>query len=125
MLDERDDAADNEPIKEVHNVQIDDVVVDRVGYQDAKTALVTLEQRPTNVTPLIWNVYTCQKEIGSQHAQASHHTTIDALPMPFISCVFSYIICISVFFFKFQNHISIIRRVSVTKCLCHPCHYVL
>ena len=33
MLDERNDVADNEPIEEVDNMQIGDVVVDRVEYQ--------------------------------------------------------------------------------------------
>ena len=51
MLDGRDDAIDNEPIEEVDNVQIGDVLV------DVESALVTLKQnlgqRPTNVTPLI------------------------------------------------------------------------
>ena len=32
MLDKRDDAIDNEPIEEVDNVQIGDMVVDRVGF---------------------------------------------------------------------------------------------
>ena len=44
MLDERRDAFDNEPIEGVDNVQISDVVVDRVGFKDAKSALVTLKQ---------------------------------------------------------------------------------
>ena len=35
MLDERDDVADNKPIEEVDNVQIGDVVVDRVEFKDA------------------------------------------------------------------------------------------
>ena len=42
MLDERDDVVDNEPTEEVDNVQIGDVVVDRMMFKDAKTALVTL-----------------------------------------------------------------------------------
>ena len=41
MLNERDNATNNEPIEEVDNVQIGDVVVDRVGFKDAKSALVT------------------------------------------------------------------------------------
>ena len=69
MLDERHDATDNEPIEEVDNVQIGDVVVDKVGFKDAKNALVTLkqflEQRPTDVAPLIHSIRTLQKEIGS------------------------------------------------------------
>ena len=56
-LDERDNAPDNEPIEEVDNMQIGDVVVDRVGFHDVESALLTLkqflEQRPTGVTPLI------------------------------------------------------------------------
>jgi hypothetical protein len=35
MLDERNDAVHHVPIEEVDNVQIDDVVVDRVGFKDA------------------------------------------------------------------------------------------
>ena len=31
MLDERDDAIDNDPIEEVDNVQIGDVVMDTIG----------------------------------------------------------------------------------------------
>jgi hypothetical protein len=50
MLDERDDVTDNEPIEEVDNAQIGDVVVDRVGVKDVESALVILkhfvEQRP-------------------------------------------------------------------------------
>ena len=38
MLDERGDAADNEPIEEVDNVQISDVLVDRVGFKDVESA---------------------------------------------------------------------------------------
>ena len=35
MLDERNDAADNEPMEEADNVQIiADVLVDRVGFKD-------------------------------------------------------------------------------------------
>jgi hypothetical protein len=60
MPDERDDVVDNEPIEEVDNVQIGDVVVERIIFKDAKRALVTLkqfwEQRPTNVTPLIHGI---------------------------------------------------------------------
>jgi hypothetical protein len=32
MIDERDDAIDNEPLDEANNVQIGDVVIDRVGF---------------------------------------------------------------------------------------------
>ena len=56
MLDESDDAIDNEPIEEIDNVQIGDTI-DRVGFKDVESALVTLRQvldrRPTNVTPII------------------------------------------------------------------------
>ena len=56
-LDERDDAPNNEPIEEVDNMQIGVVVVDRLGFQDVESALLTLKQflehRPTGVTPLI------------------------------------------------------------------------
>ena len=44
MLDGGGDAVDNEPIEEVGNVQISNVVVDRVGSKDAESALVTLKQ---------------------------------------------------------------------------------
>ena len=56
-LMKRDDAIDNEPTEEVDNVQIGDVVVDRVGFKDIESPLVTLKQplEPTNVTPLIHN----------------------------------------------------------------------
>ena len=40
MLDERDDAIDNEHVEEVDNVQIGDVMVDRVGFKDVESALV-------------------------------------------------------------------------------------
>ena len=57
MLDEGDDATNNELIEEVDNMQISDEVVDRIGFKDAKSELVTLkkllEQRHTNVTPFI------------------------------------------------------------------------
>ena len=55
-FDERDDAIGNEPIEEVDNVQIGDVLVNKVGFKDAKSA-VTLkhfwEQKSIDVTPLI------------------------------------------------------------------------
>jgi hypothetical protein len=57
MLDEGSGAVDNEPIKEVDNVQISDMLIDKIGFKDVESALVTLEQflkqRPTNVTPFI------------------------------------------------------------------------
>ena len=60
MIDERHYATDNEPMKKVDNVQIGDVVVNKVGLKDAKNALVTLkqfwEQRPTDVAPLIHSI---------------------------------------------------------------------
>ena len=40
MLDERDHAIDNEPIEEVDNVQVGDVVVDRAGSKDVESALL-------------------------------------------------------------------------------------
>ena len=43
MLDERDDATDNEPIEEVDNVQVGDAVVDRVGLEDFESAIVALD----------------------------------------------------------------------------------
>jgi hypothetical protein len=44
MLDARDHAIDGEPIEEVDNVQVGDVVIDRVGPKDVESALVTLNQ---------------------------------------------------------------------------------
>jgi hypothetical protein len=38
MLDAGGDVSDNEPIEEVDNVQISDLVVDRVEFKDAKSA---------------------------------------------------------------------------------------
>ena len=67
VLDERDDVANNEPIKEADNVQIGDVMVDGVAFKDAKSALVTLkkklERRPTDVISLVQSICTLQKEI--------------------------------------------------------------
>ena len=37
MLDERNGAVDNEPIEEADNVQIGDVLVDKVGFKDVET----------------------------------------------------------------------------------------
>ena len=45
MLDEKDDAANNEPIDEANNVRIGDVVVDRVGFKDVECPLVTLKKK--------------------------------------------------------------------------------
>ena len=57
MLDERIDATNNQPIEEADNVQIGVVIVNKVGFKDVENAFVTskqiLEQKPTNVTPLI------------------------------------------------------------------------
>ena len=56
MLNEGDVVANNEPIEEVDNVQIVDMVVNRVGFKDVESSLVTLEiisqQIPDDVTPL-------------------------------------------------------------------------
>lgn len=38
-LHEIDDAIDNEPIEEANNVEIGDVMVDRIGFKDAKSTL--------------------------------------------------------------------------------------
>ena len=69
-------------IEEVDIVRIGDVVIARVGFQDAKSTLMTLkqflEQRPSDVTPFYHNIQTRQKELGSWHAQESHETTIDS-----------------------------------------------
>jgi hypothetical protein len=43
MLDERDDAIDNDPIEEVDNMQIGNMMVDKVGFKDVESALVTLD----------------------------------------------------------------------------------
>ena len=63
-------------IEEVDDVQIGDDVVDRVGFKDVQSARATLnrilEQRPTDVTPLMHSIQTLQKEIGSRCAQESH-----------------------------------------------------
>ena len=81
MLDEGDDVAENEHIEEVDNVQISDVVVDEVGFKNAKSALVTLNN--------FWNkdllklhlsfssFEQLRKEIRSWCAQESHLTIID------------------------------------------------
>jgi hypothetical protein len=56
MLDEGGDVDDNDPIEDVDNVQISDVVVDGVEFK-VESALVSLKQflkqRPTKVTPFI------------------------------------------------------------------------
>jgi hypothetical protein len=44
MLDEKYDATDNELVEKVDNVQIDDVVVDRVGFKDVEIASVISKQ---------------------------------------------------------------------------------
>ena len=67
VLNGRDDVVENEPIiEEVENVQIVDVVVDRVGFKDVEKTLVTLKQflklRPIDVTPLVHRIHTLQKE---------------------------------------------------------------
>jgi hypothetical protein len=55
MFDEIDNATDSEPIGRVDIVEIGDVLVDRVGFMDVESALVTLKHfskhKPTNVTP--------------------------------------------------------------------------
>ena len=57
MLNEIDVAVDSEPIKEVDNVQIGDVLVDRIRFEDDDSALATLkqflEQIPIVVPPRI------------------------------------------------------------------------
>lgn len=48
------------PIQENDNVEIGDMMVDKVGLQDSESALVTLkqvlEQTPTDVTPPIHSI---------------------------------------------------------------------
>ena len=39
----KDDATHNEPIEEAHNVQIGDVVVNKVGFEDVQSAIMTLK----------------------------------------------------------------------------------
>lgn len=45
------------PIEEAHNVQIGDMVIDRVGFKGVESALVTFEQflgkKHIDVTPLL------------------------------------------------------------------------
>jgi len=57
MLDEKDDVTNNESSEKVDNVLISDLVIDRVGFNDVESTLVTLKQflkqRPTNATPLM------------------------------------------------------------------------
>jgi hypothetical protein len=43
MFDVGGDATDKEPIEEVDNVQISDVMVDRVGFKDVESTLVSLQ----------------------------------------------------------------------------------
>ena len=66
MLNERDDAVDNEPIEGVDNVQIGDVVVDRIRFKDVESALMTLilffGTKTTDVTPLIQSIQTLQRK---------------------------------------------------------------
>jgi len=69
ILDEKNNAIVNETIEKANNVKINDVMVDRIGFKDAESALVTLkqflEQRPIDVTSLIQSIKTLQKELGS------------------------------------------------------------
>lgn len=55
MLDDKDDAIDNELIEEADNVQIGVMVVDSVGSKDVESALVMLKkklkQKLDDVTP--------------------------------------------------------------------------
>ena len=39
----KDDVAHNKPNEEAHNVQIGDVVVNKVGFKDVQSAIVTLK----------------------------------------------------------------------------------
>ena len=54
MIDERNDAIDNEHIEEVDSVQIGDTVVDRVGFKDVENALVTLDLK-VGTKEHLWN----------------------------------------------------------------------
>jgi spore maturation protein SpmA len=54
----KDDATHNEPIEEAHNVQIGNVVVNKVGFKDVQSAIVTFRikcynKKPTDVISLI------------------------------------------------------------------------
>jgi hypothetical protein len=63
MLHERDDAADNEPIQEVDNVQIGDVV-DRVGLKDVESAFDDLQ------TIFVTKTYSCYATL-TNHSSTS------------------------------------------------------
>ena len=72
MLDEGGDAADN--------VQISDVIVDRVGLKNPKSALVTLKQKldykPSNVTPFVpehSNTSKRNKILACTRISSNHH----------------------------------------------------
>ena len=74
---------------------MNDVLLDKVGFKDAESALVTLKQIPTNVAPFIQNIQN--------------------------TFVFSSFIYIRVSF-EFQGHLSVIRasvanvNVAPNKC---------
>ena len=82
MLDEEMMHLIMNSLKEVDNVQIGDVMVDRVGFKNVESALMTLkqilEQRHTNSTPLIHSIRILRQELGSWHAQESHQIPIDS-----------------------------------------------
>ena len=66
MVDEGDDAIDNEFINKVVNLQIGDVVVNRIGFKNVESVVMTLkqssEQRPINVRPLMYIIQTLPKQ---------------------------------------------------------------
>ena len=66
VLDERNGATVNEPNIETDNVQIGDVLVNKVRLKDVESVLMTfkqfLEQNPIDATPLIQSNQTLQKE---------------------------------------------------------------
>lgn len=45
IINKIDDAIDNEPIEDIDNVQIGDVVASRVGSKNVESALVTMKQK--------------------------------------------------------------------------------
>jgi hypothetical protein len=57
-------------LTKVNNVQISDVVVDRVGFNDVESAVVTLKQFMQLMCHTFHREHqTLQKKVGSWHAQ--------------------------------------------------------
>ena len=57
-------------------------LLDRVGFKDVESALVTLiqiwEQRHTYGTPLIHSIQILRQKLRSWHAKESHRISIDS-----------------------------------------------